>query len=170
METPVKKDLIKTIDLGPFKHTVDNGVPIRKSAFYLLQNVLGKYQIKQTEIIEAVIGGFSDSNEDVQILCFGFMNKLINTCPMIVISKLDQIVEKFNLFYSKIGIKFKNNSQSERELNLMRSILRVTEALQRNPESLSNVAFQQWFNMSILENVDIPMIRELYEKIASSST
>lgn len=52
----------------------------------------------------------------------------------------------------------------------MRSILRVTEALQRNPESLSNVAFQQWFNMSILENVDIPMIRELYEKIASSST
>lgn len=48
---------------------------------------------------------------------------------MIVISKLDLIVEKFNLFYSKISPKFKNNSQSERELNLMRSILRVTEAL-----------------------------------------
>lgn len=36
LETPVKKDLIKTIDLGPFKHTVDHGVPIRKSAFNLL--------------------------------------------------------------------------------------------------------------------------------------
>lgn len=110
LETPVKKDLIKTIDLGPFKHIVDNGVPIRKSAFNLLQNILNKYPVKQTEIIEAVIGGFSDSNEDVQILCFGFMNKLIIACPMIVISKLDQIVEKFNLFYSKISPKFKNNS------------------------------------------------------------
>ena len=85
--------------------------------------------VKQSEIIDAVINGFSDSNEDVQVLCFGFMNKLIMACPMIVISKLDQIVEKFNLFYSKISPKFKNNSQSERELNLMRSILRVTEAL-----------------------------------------
>jgi cullin-associated NEDD8-dissociated protein 1 len=85
----VKKDLIKTIDLGPFKHIVDNGVAIRKSAFYLLQNIMNKYQVMQSEIIDAVINGFSDSNEDVQILCFGFMNKLIIACPMIVISKLD---------------------------------------------------------------------------------
>lgn len=64
-ETPVKKELIKTIDLGPFKHTVDHGVPIRKSAFYLLQNLLNRYQVRQTEIIDAVIGGFGDSNDDV---------------------------------------------------------------------------------------------------------
>ena len=36
LETPIKKELITTIDLGPFKHTVDNGAPIRKSAFSLL--------------------------------------------------------------------------------------------------------------------------------------
>ena len=85
----MKKDLIKTIDLGPFKHTVDHGVPIRKSAFNLLQNIVNKYPIKQSEIIDAVIGGFGDSNDDVQVLCFGFMNRLIVACPMIVISKLD---------------------------------------------------------------------------------
>jgi cullin-associated NEDD8-dissociated protein 1 len=109
-ETPVKKDLIQTIDLGPFKHTVDHGVPIRKSAFNLLQNLLNRYPTNQTEIIDAVISGFGDSNDDVQMLCFGFMNKLIVSCPMIVISKLDQIVEKFNLFYSKISPKFKSGS------------------------------------------------------------
>lgn len=64
-ETPVKKELIKTIDLGPFKHTVDHGVPIRKSAFNLLQNLLNKYPVKQTEIIDVVISGFGDSNDDV---------------------------------------------------------------------------------------------------------
>jgi hypothetical protein len=35
-ETPIKKELQTVIDLGPFKHTVDNGEPIRKAAFSLL--------------------------------------------------------------------------------------------------------------------------------------
>lgn len=46
LETPVKKDLVKTIDLGPFKHTVDHGVPIRKSAFNLLQNMMSKFPVR----------------------------------------------------------------------------------------------------------------------------
>ena len=65
METAIKKELIKTIDLGPFKHTVDDGVPIRKSSFNLLQNIVTKFQINQTDIVDAVINGFADSNDDV---------------------------------------------------------------------------------------------------------
>jgi hypothetical protein len=62
------------------------------------------------EIIDAVINGFSDPNDDVQMICFGFMIKLIQNFPMIVINKLDTMVEKFNMFYAKISPKFKNNS------------------------------------------------------------
>lgn len=54
-ETPVKKDLVKTIDLGPFKHTVDHGVPIRKSAFNLLQNMMNRFPVKQTEDRKSVV-------------------------------------------------------------------------------------------------------------------
>jgi hypothetical protein len=32
-ETPIKPELIVTVDLGPFKHIVDHGAPIRKSAY-----------------------------------------------------------------------------------------------------------------------------------------
>ena len=63
----------------------------------------------------------------------------------------------------------KKDSQTERQLNLMRGILRVTEALQRNSEAMQNPAFAGWYNGVILENVDIPAIRELYERIVSSS-
>lgn len=38
-ETPIKKELIITVDLGPFKHIVDNGAQIRKAAFSLLENI-----------------------------------------------------------------------------------------------------------------------------------
>jgi len=43
METPIKKELIVTVDLGPFKHVVDHGAPIRKSAFTLLENMCEKF-------------------------------------------------------------------------------------------------------------------------------
>lgn len=92
-ETPIKKELIVTVDLGPFKHTVDNGAPIRKAAFSLLENLCERFSFNQSSIVDAVINGFQDSNEDVQVLCLSFMNKLLNICPMIVISKLDSIVE-----------------------------------------------------------------------------
>jgi len=51
----------------------------------------------------------------------------------------------------------------------LRGVLRVTEALQRNPEALANTLFNQWYNAGILENIEIPIVRELYEKIAISS-
>jgi len=43
LETPIKKDLVVTVDLGPFKHVVDNGTPVRKSAFQLLENIAEKF-------------------------------------------------------------------------------------------------------------------------------
>ena len=98
-ETPIKKELIITVDLGPFKHTVDNGAPIRKAAYSLLENLCERFSFNQSSIVDAVINGFQDSSEDVQVLCLSFMNKLLNICPMIVISKLDTIVEQFAKIY-----------------------------------------------------------------------
>lgn len=38
-ETQIRKEYITTVDLGPFKHTVDKGEPIRKAAFSLLETI-----------------------------------------------------------------------------------------------------------------------------------
>jgi cullin-associated NEDD8-dissociated protein 1 len=50
-ETPIKKDLIITVDLGPFKHTVDNGVPNRKSAFGLLETLAEQFSFNQFYVV-----------------------------------------------------------------------------------------------------------------------
>lgn len=57
-ETPIKKELIVTVDLGPFKHTVDNGSNIRKAAFNLLENMVEQYSFNQLQVVDAVIQGF----------------------------------------------------------------------------------------------------------------
>lgn len=97
------------------------------------------------------------------------MVKLINICPMIVIGKLDTLVEKFQYIYQKNCNNLKKDGEAERALNLMRGILRVCDGLLRNSETSGNIAFNQWFNQYVMENNDVPAMRELYEKIASTS-
>ena len=113
----------------------------------LLENMTEKFTFNQSEVVEAVINGFQDSNEDVQQCCLRFMNRLLVICPNIVMSKLDRVVEKMQHIYTKNANNLKNKSdgQTERSLNLIRGILRITELLQRNPEALLNVNFQTWF-------------------------
>jgi hypothetical protein len=69
------------------------------------------------------------------------MVKLINICPMIVIGKLDTLVEKFQYIYQKNCNNLKKDGEAERALNLMRGILRVCDGLQRNSETAGNISF-----------------------------
>lgn len=161
--------MIEIVDLGPFKHTNDKGAPIRKAAFTLLQSITTYYQFNQSQVVETTIVGFSDTSEDVQLLCLGFMSKLLQISPMIVMAQLDKVVEQFNTIYSKMQNDLKKGARTERQLNLMRGILRVCNTLQKNPEAMENPNFAQWFNTTVLENVEVPEIRELYDKIVSST-
>lgn len=42
LETFIKPELIQEVDLGPFKHKVDEGIPIRKAAYALLDSLVEK--------------------------------------------------------------------------------------------------------------------------------
>ena len=168
-ETPIKKELITTVDLGPFKHTVDNGVPNRKAAFSLLETLVEHFSFNQQQVVESVIQGIADTNEDVQLLCLGLLNKLIGICPIQVVGQVDNICEKFQGIYNKHSSSLKKEDEAERATNLMRGVLRVCEGINRNQEACSTINFQQWFTMCVLENGEIPAMKQLYDKVVSSS-
>jgi cullin-associated NEDD8-dissociated protein 1 len=106
-DTVVKKELISQVDLGPFKYTVDNGAPIRKAAFNLMEVMVFRFSFNQSKVVEQVINGFVDQNEDVQFVCLNLMIKLANSCPVIVLNKLDSIVDKMQTLYKKYSPSLK---------------------------------------------------------------
>jgi hypothetical protein len=78
---------------------------------------------------------------------------------ILVIHQLDTIVERFVTIYQKNSASLKKEAEAERALNLMRSVLRVCEALLKSPEVSSHIGFQQWFSQCVMENSEIPAIR-----------
>ncbi|KAF6098811.1 putative cullin associated and neddylation dissociated 2 (putative) [Phyllostomus discolor] len=61
-ETKIRRDLIREVEMGPFKHTVDDGLDVRKAAFEcmysLLESCLGQLDI--CEFLNHVEDGLKD--------------------------------------------------------------------------------------------------------------
>ena len=59
------------MDLGPFKHKQDNGLPLRKAAYTLLETVLdmAPVRLEVNELAEVTTRGLSDPTEEIQTLC-----------------------------------------------------------------------------------------------------
>lgn len=70
-ETKIKQELITEVDLGPFKHKSDEGIPIRKASFALIESLVEKLSDKldMITLIEVIIKGINDPAEECMILC-----------------------------------------------------------------------------------------------------
>lgn len=91
-ETQTRKELITEVDLGPFKHKVDNGLPMRKAAFGLLETLIEKASdcIDLSNVVITIINvGLSDSAEECVVLNLNILAKMSQISTAVVISYLD---------------------------------------------------------------------------------
>jgi len=81
-ETKVKSELIREVEMGPFKHTVDDGLDIRKAAFECMYTLLeqGLDRVDVMQFLDHVQAGLCD-HYDIKMLTYLMTARLAILCP-----------------------------------------------------------------------------------------
>ncbi|KAF2126485.1 TIP120-domain-containing protein [Dothidotthia symphoricarpi CBS 119687] len=98
-ETVIKPELVREVQMGPFKHKVDDGLEIRKSAYEtlyaLLETAFSRLSpIEVSDCFDRIVAGITDEH-DIRILCNLMLTKLMVIAPSQVRSRLEAIAENF---------------------------------------------------------------------------
>ncbi|KAL8589568.1 Cullin-associated NEDD8-dissociated protein 1 [Nucella lapillus] len=129
-ETKVRKELIREVEMGPFKHTLDDGLDIRKAAFEcmytLLDSCLDRLDI--FDFLQHVEDGLKD-HYDIKMLTYLMLVRLSNLCPNAVLQCLDRLVEPLRATCTTKVKAHSVKQEFEKQDELKRSVLRAVYAL-----------------------------------------
>eukprot|EP01089_Gocevia_fonbrunei_P000539 TRINITY_DN10551_c0_g1_i1.p1 TRINITY_DN10551_c0_g1~~TRINITY_DN10551_c0_g1_i1.p1 ORF type:complete len:321 (-),score=110.51 TRINITY_DN10551_c0_g1_i1:65-1027(-) len=169
-ETKVKQELIKVVDLGPFKHRVDTGLENRKAAFEcmytLLETCIDKIDI--STFIEHVVNGLADTY-DIKLLCQLMLVRLAQAAGPALLTSLDSLVEPFK---KTITTKVKESAvQQEVEKNeeLIRSALRAIAAIAVLPDVDSAIKFNEFIKTTVKTGPLAQKYDEIFKAVQSGS-
>ncbi|KAJ3070655.1 Cullin-associated NEDD8-dissociated protein 1, partial [Quaeritorhiza haematococci] len=132
-ETNVKQELIHEVQMGPFKHKVDDGLETRKSAFECMYTLL-ETCLSQIEIfgfLQRVLVGLADPSHEITVLAHLMLQRLAFLSPTAVSQKLDGTVEPLK---ASLLSKPKPNAvkqEVEKNAELVRSAARTALVLSR---------------------------------------
>uniref|UniRef100_A0A8C8SN09 Cullin associated and neddylation dissociated 2 (putative) n=1 Tax=Pelusios castaneus TaxID=367368 RepID=A0A8C8SN09_9SAUR len=165
-ETKIRRELIREVEMGPFKHTVDDGLDVRKAAFEcmysLLESCLDRLDIY--EYLNHVEDGLKD-HYDIRMLTFIMLARLSTLCPNAVLQRLERLIEPLR---ATCSVKVKAGSvkqEFEKQDELKRSAMRAVAAVLTIPEVEKSPAMAE-FSSQIRAN---PEMASLYESIQKDS-
>ncbi|AEO62924.1 uncharacterized protein THITE_2107740 [Thermothielavioides terrestris NRRL 8126] len=126
-ETVVKPELIREVQMGPFKHIIDDGLEVRKAAYEtlyaLIESAFSRMSI--IDLYDRIVAGLSDDN-DIRSLCNLMVSKLVLLAPDETIRRLDSIAEGFR---KTLSHKLKDNAvkqEIEKQEEANKAVLRLT--------------------------------------------
>lgn len=93
-QTVVKPELVRTIDLGPIKHKVDDGLELRKLAFQCIVTFLDHCPnvIEPQDVLQLLPSGLAD-DEEVKLLCYMILVRMTKIAGPLVLENLPKVLE-----------------------------------------------------------------------------
>lgn len=147
-QTVIKKELIRTVDLGPFKHIVDDGLELRKGAFECMDTVLDSCQDQinySAFITPYLLAGLSD-HYDVKMPCHLILSKLSEKCGSAVLAVLDTLVEPLEKTVTNKTKQDAVKQEVDRNEDMIRSALRAVDSLNRISGGECSARFKSFMN------------------------
>ncbi|XP_063834231.1 cullin-associated NEDD8-dissociated protein 1 [Ostrinia nubilalis] len=166
-ETKVKKELIREVEMGPFKHSVDDGLDLRKAAFECMYTLLGSCldRLDVFEFLRHVEDGLRD-HYDIKMLTYLMCARLAQLCPAVVLQRLESLVEPLR---ATCTMKVKANSvkqEYEKQDELKRSALRAAAALLQIPEAEKNPHLMDF----VTQIKSFPDLQPIFEAILKDAS
>ncbi|QSZ35824.1 hypothetical protein DSL72_006946 [Monilinia vaccinii-corymbosi] len=126
-ESVIKEELVREVMMGPFKHKVDDGLEVRKSAYETLYALMETAfsRINILDFYDRIIAGLKDEH-DIRALCNLMLNKLVVLDPDETARRLDAIADCFRV---TLSIKLKDTAvkqEIEKQDEAVKSTLRST--------------------------------------------
>ncbi|KAG7278589.1 hypothetical protein CRUP_013331 [Coryphaenoides rupestris] len=168
-ETRVRKELIREVEMGPFKHTVDDGLDLRKAAFECMYTLLDSCldRIDIFTFLNHVEEGLKD-HYDIKMLTFLMLARLSCLCSSAVLQRLDRLVEPLR---ATCTTKVKANSvkqEFEKQDELKRSAMRAVVALLTIPEAEKSPLMAE-FQSQISSNQELAAIFDSIQRDSTSA-
>jgi len=165
-ETQKRKELVREVEMGPFKHEVDDGLDLRKAAFECMYTLLDTCvdRLDVFEFLSHVQDGLKD-HYDIKMLTYLMVARVAQLCPGAVLTKLDKLVEPLKL---TVTTKVKANSvkqEYEKQDELKRSAMRAVAALMMVPGADKHPQLNEFLTQ--IKNT--PDLSNLFESIQKDS-
>eukprot|EP00164_Ancoracysta_twista_P000655 GFYU01000869.1.p1 GENE.GFYU01000869.1~~GFYU01000869.1.p1 ORF type:complete len:1276 (-),score=480.86 GFYU01000869.1:86-3913(-) len=166
-EAKPNAELIRQVDLGPFKHTVDDGLDLRKATFECMDTLLDccLHQLDLNEFVMELIGGLTD-HYDIRLLCHLMISKLCSLTPLIVLGMLDRMVGPLEQTIKQENKANAVKQEIERNEDMIRSAMRVLVTLSKINNVDTCPPFVELTTATIPQN---PALQEKYDAIKKES-
>jgi cullin-associated NEDD8-dissociated protein 1 len=149
-QMPVRADLKRVVDLGPFKQKIDDGLPVRKAAYTcattLLQQIpsriirrCGNHPTNgfMKALVGAICSGLKETEYDARILCQQILLKLFVIETGEIVKRGKDLLAPFALKLGKTKLTVDASATSnQQERNLVTSSVRVLFTLQNMPRHI----------------------------------
>lgn len=143
-ETIVRPELIRTVQMGPWTHKVDDGLEARKTAYETLYTLLDTCLAKLDlhEFISHVLVGLSDDSDEVKVISHMVLFRLSHVAPTTISQRLDDITPALEKSMKGATVTKDTVKQDlERASELQRSTLRAIVALSKVASSGASPRF-----------------------------
>ena len=131
-DTHIKPELIREVQMGPFKHKVDDGLDLRKSAYETLYASLDTSFARSHmgELFDRVIAGVEDE-QDIRAISNLMTARLVSIAPAETERRLDALSERYT---TVLSFKPKDNAvkqELEKAQEASLGILKITKELSK---------------------------------------
>jgi cullin-associated NEDD8-dissociated protein 1 len=132
--TVPRPELIREVSMGPFKHKIDDGLEIRKSAYEtlyaLLESPASRQRLDMVTFYDRIVAGIADEHE-IKILCCLVLSKLLILAPSESTRRLESLSQHFR---AVLAFKPKENAvkqELEKLSEQAKAVIKVSVAFNK---------------------------------------